>query len=80
MLEEVISILTSDPSIRFCAIALGAVIVFAILRRIVGAKKKGAIYYVFCFVELAAAAIFVYYFYPIVKEYAPRFIKQVSIH
>lgn len=80
MLEEVIAQLINDPSIRLCAILFGVVIVFAILRRLVAMKKKGMIYYVFCFVELAAAAVFVYYVAPILREYVPTFINQVSIH
>ena len=80
MLQEIIEQLINDPSIRFCAILFAVVIVFAILRRIVAMSKKGVIYYVFCFAELAAAALFVYYVAPIVKDYVPMFIDQVSIH
>ncbi len=80
MLQEIIDQLTNAPTIRFCAISLAVVIVFAILRRIIATKKKGVIYYVFCFVELAGAAIFVYYVAPIIKDYVPKLIKHVSIH
>ncbi|MCR5460139.1 MAG: hypothetical protein K6F51_09605 [Acetatifactor sp.] len=80
MLQEIIDQLINDPSIRFCAIIFCVVILFAILRRIVAANKKGVIYYAFCFAELAAAAVFVYYVAPILQEYVPTFIDQVSIH
>lgn len=80
MLQDIIDQLINDPSVRFCAILFAVVIVFAILRRIVAANKKGVIYYVFCIVELGVAAVFVYNVAPILQEYVPTFIDQVSIH
>lgn len=80
MLQEIIDQLINDSSVRFCAILFAIVLAFAILRRIVAMKKKGIIYYVFCFTELGVAIVFVYFISPVLKEYVPTFINQVSIH